>query len=80
MGIAQKRKYGVKTVGTGVELDISGAQIVFDYETALRLSQMLRMAGKEAKRNAGDVSRHWNTIAMLGDAETHDKAHQLREF
>lgn len=38
-----------------------------EYETAIQLSTWLRVRGKEAKRNAGDVSRHWTVIGRLGD-------------
>jgi hypothetical protein len=35
------------------------------YETALKVSQLLRVHAKKAKRRAGDVSRHWSVIGML---------------
>jgi hypothetical protein len=37
------------------------------YEVAIQLSTWLRIRGKEAKRNAGDHSRHWSVIGNLQD-------------
>jgi hypothetical protein len=38
------------------------------YEQALQLSQFIRFRAKEAKRKAGDISRHWSAIGQLHDA------------
>lgn len=43
------------------------------YEDAFRLYGMVRLAGKNAKRWAGDRSRQWTTRAVLRDAEENDK-------
>jgi hypothetical protein len=39
------------------------------YETALQLSQWLRVRAKEAKRLNGDMSRHWSVVAVLEGLE-----------
>lgn len=39
--------------------------IKFHYESALQVSQMIRLKAKEAKQKAGDVSRHWSALANL---------------
>ncbi len=55
----------VGTEGDLVTLQIGNVAIKMPYEAALQLSQWLRVRGKEAKRNAGDQSRHWSAIAVL---------------
>jgi len=47
--------------------------IKMHYEDAFRLYSMVRLAGKNAKRWAGDTSRQWTTRAVLRDAEENDK-------
>lgn len=48
-----------------VTLSIGNSTIKMPYETAIQLSQWLRVRGKEAKRRAGDMSRHWSAVAVL---------------
>lgn len=55
----------VEIRGELVRLSIGNADIDMPYETALQLSQWLRVRGKQAKRLAGDQSRHWSAIAIL---------------
>lgn len=55
----------VRTEGELVVLQVGNAELKMPYETALQLSQWLRVRGKEAKRLAGDSSRHWSAIAVL---------------
>lgn len=56
--------------GDNVVLRMGNADIEMGYEDALRMSQALRVAGKQAKAHAGDVSRHWSVIANLGTQES----------
>ncbi len=70
--IARNVIYGAHAEGTGVILRIGGANIGMGYEEALKLSQFLRMAGKQAKAAAGDKSRHWSVVAHLSAAENSD--------
>jgi len=51
-----------------VKLSLGNVDVRFSYETALLLSQWLRIRAKEAKRRAGDMSRHWSVIGTLHDA------------
>ena len=47
---------------------LNGSQLAMfkmPYETALQLSQWLRVRGKEAKRRAGDMSRHLSAVGIL---------------
>lgn len=56
--------------GELVSLRIGDSTIRMGYETAIQLSQWLRVHGKAAKRTAGDMSRHWSAIAVLDSLET----------
>lgn len=63
--LLQRQRIAVKARGDQVVLTIGNADIGFSYETALQLSQWLRVRGKEAKKNAGDMSRHWSAIGII---------------
>ncbi len=52
----------------------AGHVLTVDYPTAIKLSQLLRVHGKQAKKFAGDQSKGWNTEAsILTDAEQNYK-------
>lgn len=51
--------------GEQVTLTIGNASVSFHYESALKISQMLRLHAKRAKRMAGDTSRHWSVVANI---------------
>lgn len=57
----------VKAVGENVVITIGNSDLTMHYEDALRISQWIRVRAKEAKRRAGDVSRHWSNIAVVED-------------
>lgn len=63
--LLQKQRIEVKAEGTLVLLKIGNAEMRMPYETAIQLSTWLRVRGKEAKRIAGDQSRHWSVIGNL---------------
>ena len=63
--ILQKQRIEVKAEGTLVVLKIGNAEMRMPYETAIQLSTWLRVRGKEAKRIAGDGSRHWSVVGCL---------------
>lgn len=71
MGIARRVNTGAVANGTSVTLSIGGADLVMGYEDALKLSQVIRVAAKRAKSNAGDNSRSWSVAATLEDGQTH---------
>ena len=56
-----------------VIVEIGGKTLTMDYPTALKLSLMLRQHGKQAKKFAGDASKHWASTAVLTDAEENYK-------
>lgn len=59
----------VRCEGQLVVLQIGNTEIKMEYETALKVSTWMRIKGKEAKRNAGDTSRHWTVIGNLTAVE-----------
>lgn len=63
--LLSKQRMAVEIEGDLVKLSIGNSDIRMPYETALQLSQWLRVRGKEAKRKSGDVSRHWSAIGMI---------------
>jgi hypothetical protein len=67
-GVMSKAQISTRAEGEMVVLTINNAEIRLHYQDAFRISQWLRVSGKEAKANAGDVSRHWSIIAQLDDA------------
>lgn len=63
--LLSKQRIAVETEGELVKLHIGNYTLTLPYETAIQLSTWLRVRGKEAKRNAGDKSRHWTVIGVL---------------
>lgn len=65
MSLLQQQRIEVKAEGELVVLRIGNAELKMEHETAIQLSTWLRVRGKEAKRAAGDLSRHWTVIGNL---------------
>jgi hypothetical protein len=63
--LLQKQRMEVKVEGELVVLKIGNSEMRMPYDTAIQLSTWLRVRGKEAKLNAGDMSRHWSVIGNL---------------
>ena len=63
--LLQPTEIAVTPVGELVEIKIGNTVLSIHYEEALRLSQMIRITAKEAKRIVGDMSRHWSAVATL---------------
>lgn len=66
--ILQRQKIAVSSVGETVLVRLGNVEVRLPYETALLLSQWIRVRAKEAKRRAGDMSRHWSVVGKLHDA------------
>lgn len=64
----RRQRIAVISEGDLVVMTLGNVEVKLPYETALQLSQWLRVRAKEAKRRAGDTSRHWSVIASLMDA------------
>lgn len=63
--LLQKQRIEVISEGSLVVLRIGNAEMKMEHETAIQLSTWLRVRGKEAKRLAGDNSRHWSVVGNL---------------
>lgn len=66
--LLKRERIAVSSVGDLVVMNLGNVEVKLPYETALLLSQWLRVKAKESKRRAGDVSRHWSVIGTLHDA------------
>ena len=71
--ILKQQEVAVWHEGELVKLQAGNITMTLDYPLALKVSQLLRVHGKEAKFFAGDKSKHWSTVAMLTDAEENYK-------
>ena len=67
-GLLKRERIAVTSEGELVVMTLGNVEVKLPYATALLLSQWLRVRAKEAKRRAGDTSRHWSTIGTLHDA------------
>lgn len=65
--LLQKHRVEVRCEGELVVLQVGNAELKMDHETAIQISTWLRVRGKEAKRAAGDTSRHWTVIGRMDD-------------
>lgn len=63
--LLSRQRLSVEPVGDLVKLSVGNWSMEMSYETALQLSQWMRMSAKQAKRNAGDVSRQWRILGHL---------------
>lgn len=71
--LLQRQRIEVRTEGQLVVLQIGNAELRMEHETAIQLSTWLRVRGKEAKRVAGDASRHWTVIGNLEAVEAGER-------
>lgn len=53
--------------GENVVMAVGNSELEMHYEEALKVSTFLRVRAKEAKRLAGDNSRHWSVIGIVED-------------
>jgi hypothetical protein len=66
--LMSQHRIAITDRGGDVVLAVGNSELVMPYETALQVSQWLRIHAKQAKRRAGDVSRHWSAIGIMEDA------------
>jgi hypothetical protein len=69
MSLMKPTQFAVRAEGELVVLRIGDSEIKMGYEAAIQLSQWLRVRGKQAKKQAGDMSRHWSAIGILDGLE-----------
>jgi len=55
----------VRAEGELVVVNIGNIELKIGYEDSLKLAQWIRHQAKQAKRNAGDMSRHWSVVGNL---------------
>ena len=67
--LLKQERIAVSSEGDLVVMSLGNVEVKLPYETALLLSQWLRVRAKEAKHRAGDVSRHWSAIGTMHDAQ-----------
>ena len=65
--LLKPQRINVYAEGELVVFEVGNSVMKMPYEVAIQLSTWLRIRGKEAKRNAGDHSRHWSVIGNLTD-------------
>lgn len=73
MNLLKQQQTTVSLEGELVVLKIGNTEIRMEGETAIQLSTWLRVRGKEAKRIAGDNSRHWTVIGRLDAVEAGER-------
>jgi len=78
--VLKKTNFGAKSEGDKVVLTIGNAEIKMGYNNAFQLSQWIRLAARQAKTFAGDMSKTWNVAGNLTDAEQDIKDGQKRRI
>jgi len=63
--LLKQERIAVESEGDLVVVHLGNVTVKLPYETALTLSQWIRMRAKEAKRAAGDTKRHWSVLGVL---------------
>lgn len=66
--LLKRERVAVSSEHDRVVIQLGNVVVKLGYEDALQLSQWIRFRAKEAKRFAGDQSRHWSAIGQLTDA------------
>lgn len=66
--LLKQERIAVASENELVVIELGNVTVKLPYETALLLSQWIRVRAKEAKRRAGDMSRHWSSIGIIHDA------------
>lgn len=69
MDLLRPQRIDVRTEGELVVFQVGNAELRMHYETALQVSTWMRIRAKEAKRLAGDTSRHWTVVGNLTAVE-----------
>jgi len=66
--VLKRERIAVESEGDLVVIQFGNVTVKVPYETGLLLSQWIRLRAKEAKRAAGDRSRHWSVVGVMHDA------------
>lgn len=62
-------KITVEQRGPEVVLRFGSDEVALSYVAATQIAQWIRLRGKESKRRAGDVARHWSNLVLASDPE-----------
>ncbi len=68
-----KQRISVHTEGELVVFQVGNSIMRMPYEVAMQVSTWMRVRSKEAKKNAGDVSRHWSVVGKLDAIEAGER-------
>lgn len=60
--VLAREKIKVAAEGSLVKVTMGATDLRLPYAAALTIAQWIRLRGKESKRRAGDVIRHWSDI------------------
>lgn len=60
-----KQQVEVTSEGELVCIKVGNSVLKIHYTDALPISQFIRVRAKEAKKRAGDSSRHWSAVGTL---------------
>jgi hypothetical protein len=69
MSLLKPDAVSVRADGELVVVNIGNVELKIGYEDSLKLAQWIRYHGKIAKKNAGDMSRHWSVVGNLTAVE-----------
>lgn len=67
--LLKRERIEVTSEGDLVRMQLGNVEVKLPFETALLLSQWLRVRAKEAKRRAGAGGLRWSVIGTLHDAQ-----------
>jgi hypothetical protein len=70
--------YAISRQGTDVVLQVGSGRLTFDYATALRIAALMFHEAKQAKSEAGDLSRRVIALGTLTDANLDELKAQRR--
>lgn len=65
MNLFKQEQVKVSDDGELVSIEIGSDGLRMHYEDALKISQLIRVHAKRAKRKSGDMSRHWSVVATI---------------
>ena len=63
--VLELQRVSVGCAGEMVTITVGNSTLTLHYADALKLSQFVRVRAKQAKKWAGDQSRHWSAVAVL---------------
>lgn len=68
--------YAAESQGSLVKVKLGNVNVTMDYNTALEIGALLRLRGRESRRNAGDTGARIRALGCLSDANEDEKRWQ----